>query len=58
MYSIFHIDSVTQARTCQRIDLPCKAGRSHKHRPFVGIHTPKTVTALGRVLLTIKATLN
>ena len=58
MYSIFHIDSVTQARTCQKIDLPCTAGRSHKHRPFVGIYTPKTVTALGRVLLTRKATLN
>ena len=26
--------------------------------PFVGIHTPKTVTALGRILLTRKATLN
>ena len=57
MYSFFHIDNVTQARTCQRIDLPCKAGRSQKHRPFMGIHTPKTVTALGRVLLTRKATL-
>ena len=37
------------------VDLPCNAGRSQKHRLFIGTHTPKKINP-DRVLLTRKAT--